>query len=126
MQKYIFLILVLFTPSPYYCILLLPSIVYSVESLIASFFAPPPPPPHGPCAGVGGVFTAEDAYRKIRSGASLVQVYSSVALEGPALVPEIVGGLARLVAADGFSSVGEAVGADHRVVGANARSPRAS
>lgn len=64
--------------------------------------------------GCGGVFTAEDAYAKIRAGASLVQLYSALVYEGPGLVARINRGLAELLKRDGFSSVREAVGNDYR------------
>jgi dihydroorotate dehydrogenase len=67
-----------------------------------------------PIIGVGGVASAADAYAKIRAGASLVQLYSALVFEGPGLVRRIKDGLAGLLARDGFSSVAEAVGADHR------------
>ena len=61
--------------------------------------------------GCGGVLSAEDAYAKIRAGASLVQVYTGLVYEGPAFVRRLHAGLARLLAREGFHSVGEAVGA---------------
>jgi dihydroorotate dehydrogenase len=63
--------------------------------------------------GCGGVSSAEDAYRKIRAGASLVQVYTGLIYEGPGLVRRLNAGLGELLARDGFASVAEAVGADH-------------
>ena len=60
--------------------------------------------------GVGGVFTAEDAYAKIKLGASLVQMLTALIYEGPGVVRRINLGLARLLARDGFGSVAEAVG----------------
>ncbi len=63
--------------------------------------------------GVGGVSDAQSAYAKIRAGASLVQLYTALVYEGPALVERINRGLARLLKRDGFGSVTEAVGADH-------------
>jgi dihydroorotate dehydrogenase len=65
-----------------------------------------------PVIGVGGVATAEDAYRKIRAGASLVQLYTALIYRGPAVAREINRGLLALLERDGFDSVGEAVGAD--------------
>lgn len=62
--------------------------------------------------GVGGIFSAEDAYRSIRLGASAVQVYTALVYRGPAVVGEIKRGLAALLRRDGFASVAEAVGAD--------------
>jgi len=65
-----------------------------------------------PVVGVGGVASAEDAYRKIRAGASLVQLYTGLVYEGPSLAREINRGLLGLLERDGFDSVTEAVGAD--------------
>lgn len=67
-----------------------------------------------PLIGVGGVGSAEQAYAKIRAGASLVQLYSALVFEGPALIGRIKRGVAELLARDGFASVTQAVGADHR------------
>lgn len=60
----------------------------------------------------GGVFTAEDAYAKIRRGASLVQLLTALVYEGPGVVRRITQGLARLLERDGFSNVADAVGAE--------------
>jgi dihydroorotate dehydrogenase len=65
-----------------------------------------------PVVGVGGVATAEDAYEKIRAGASVVQLYTSLVYEGPAVARDINRGLLDLLERDGFDSVNEAVGAD--------------
>lgn len=62
--------------------------------------------------GVGGVGSAEQAYAKIRAGASAVQLYTALAYEGLGLVPRILAGLEALLARDGFASVTDAVGAD--------------
>ncbi|PWC82813.1 dihydroorotate dehydrogenase [Azospirillum sp. TSH100] len=67
-----------------------------------------------PIVGVGGVATGADAYAKIRAGASLVQLYSAMVYAGPAVVHRIRRELAELLRRDGFRSVAEAVGADHR------------
>jgi dihydroorotate dehydrogenase len=67
-----------------------------------------------PLVGVGGVSSGADAYAKIRAGASLVQLYSALVYEGPGLPRRINRELATLLRRDGFGSVGEAVGADHR------------
>lgn len=63
--------------------------------------------------GIGGVFSAEDAYRKIRLGASLVQLMTSLIYEGPSLVGQINRGLCELLRRDGFQHVGQAVGTAH-------------
>jgi dihydroorotate dehydrogenase len=63
-----------------------------------------------PLIGVGGVFSAEDAYEKIRAGASLVQLYTALIYKGPALVAQIVERLPRFLKRDGFKSIGEAAG----------------
>jgi dihydroorotate dehydrogenase len=65
-----------------------------------------------PIVGVGGIFTADDAYARIRAGAALVQVYTAIVYKGPGVVPEIVGGLRERLARDGFRSITEAIGAD--------------
>ena len=67
-----------------------------------------------PIVGVGGVASADDAYAKIRAGASLVQLYTALVFEGPGLVGRIKNGLAALLKRDGFSTVAEAIGVDHR------------
>jgi len=68
-----------------------------------------------PLIGVGGIASAEHAYAKIRAGASLVQLYTALIFEGPALLGRIKSGLAELLRRDGFSTIAEAVGADHVV-----------
>ncbi|KAL4443365.1 hypothetical protein ABPG75_011102 [Micractinium tetrahymenae] len=67
-----------------------------------------------PIVGVGGVSSGADAYAKIRAGASLVELYSAFAFEGPRLVPRVKRELAALLEKDGFASVADAVGTDHR------------
>jgi len=64
--------------------------------------------------GVGGIFSAEDAYRKIRLGASLVQLITGMVYRGPQLIGSINRGLAACLRRDGFSSIAEAVGTAHR------------
>ena len=65
-----------------------------------------------PLIGVGGVASAEDAYAKIRAGASLVQLYTALIYQGFGLIGRINDGLAELLARDGFPSVADAVGVD--------------
>ncbi len=69
-----------------------------------------------PIFGVGGVFCADQAYEKIRAGASVVQLYTGLIYQGPGLVRRMLASLALLLNRDGFRSVTEAVGADHRSV----------
>jgi dihydroorotate dehydrogenase len=64
-----------------------------------------------PLVGVGGIATAEQAWERIRAGASLVQIYSAMVYEGPGLAGRIARGLERLAARDGFAKVSDAVGA---------------
>jgi dihydroorotate dehydrogenase len=61
--------------------------------------------------GVGGIASGADAYAKIRAGASAVQLYSALAYQGPGLVVTIRRDLAARLAADGFATIAEAVGA---------------
>ena len=56
-------------------------------------------------------FSAEDAYARIRAGASLVQLYSALVYEGPGLAARIAKALVPLLQRDGFASLSEAVGA---------------
>jgi dihydroorotate dehydrogenase len=67
-----------------------------------------------PLIGCGGVFSGADAYAKIRAGASLVQLYTGLVFEGPGLIPRIKHELAGLLEREGFKSVSEAVGRDHK------------
>ncbi|MEW5318507.1 MAG: hypothetical protein WDW38_009723 [Sanguina aurantia] len=71
-----------------------------------------------PMIGVGGVSSGEDAYKKIRAGASLVQLYTAFAYDGPIAVPNMKQELVACLKRDGFANVAEAVGADHRMPGA--------
>lgn len=65
-----------------------------------------------PLVGVGGIASAEDAWARIRAGASLVQLYSAMVYEGVGLGKQIVRGLEQLMQRDGFTSIAEAVGVD--------------
>jgi len=67
-----------------------------------------------PLIGVGGISNGADAYAKIRAGASLVQLYTALIYAGPALIGEIVRDLGKRLRADGFDTMADAVGADHR------------
>jgi dihydroorotate dehydrogenase len=67
-----------------------------------------------PLIGVGGIASGDDAYAKIRAGASLVQLYTAMVYQGPGLVVRIRRELAARLAADGFACLADAVGADHR------------
>lgn len=63
-----------------------------------------------PLVAAGGIASAEDAYARIRAGASLVQLYSALVYEGPVLARRIATGLAALLRRDGFANVADAVG----------------
>lgn len=62
--------------------------------------------------GSGGISSADDAYRKVRLGASLVQVYTGLVYRGPGLLRQLCTGLARRLERDGFAGLDEAVGVD--------------
>jgi dihydroorotate dehydrogenase subfamily 2 len=62
--------------------------------------------------GVGGVFSAEDAYRKMRLGASLIQLITGMIYEGPGLIGDINRGLVKFMNRDGFKRIDEIVGVD--------------
>lgn len=63
--------------------------------------------------GVGGVFNANDAYRKIKLGASLVEMITGLIYEGPQVVGDINHGLVELLKKDGYSNIKQAVGKDN-------------
>jgi dihydroorotate dehydrogenase len=67
-----------------------------------------------PLVGVGGIASGADAYERIRAGASLVQLYTALVYEGPALVARIKRELAALLRRDGFATAAAAVGAERR------------
>ena len=69
-----------------------------------------------PLIGVGGISSGEDAYARIRAGASLVQLYTAMVYEGPGLVRRVRRELVDCLKKDGFKNVSEAVGAAHRQV----------
>jgi dihydroorotate dehydrogenase len=63
-----------------------------------------------PIVGVGGVFTAEDAWEKISAGASLVQLYTGFIYRGPGIAHEINEGLTNILNREGFTTLDAAVG----------------
>ena len=63
-----------------------------------------------PIIGVGGVFTAEDAWEKISAGASLVQLYTGFIYEGPRVAQRINQGLVDIMTRHGFKNLNDAVG----------------
>ena len=65
-----------------------------------------------PLIGVGGIASADDAWERIRAGASLVQLYSAMVYEGPGIARRIADGLVQRLERDGYSSISEAVGSE--------------
>lgn len=65
--------------------------------------------------GTGGIFSAEDAYRKIKLGASLVQLITGMVFQGPQLIAEINLGLIKLLNCDGFKNISEAIGIENKI-----------
>jgi dihydroorotate dehydrogenase len=63
---------------------------------------------------VGGISTAEEAYKRIKAGASLIQIYSGFIFKGPSMCKNINNGLIELLKADGYSHISEAIGADFK------------
>lgn len=63
-----------------------------------------------PLIGVGGISTPEQAYEKIRAGASAVQLYSAMVYQGISLIPQIARGLDSLLVRDGFANISDAIG----------------
>ncbi len=68
-----------------------------------------------PIVGVGGIFTAQDAFEKIKAGASLVQAYTGFVYEGPSFAHAVVDGLRKLLDEGGFVSVDDAVGSSNLI-----------
>ena len=60
----------------------------------------------------GGIADADDAWRRIKAGASLVQLYSAMVYKGPDIGRVIADGLAERLTREGYSNISEAVGAD--------------
>jgi dihydroorotate dehydrogenase len=65
-----------------------------------------------PLIGVGGIASAEDAWDRIRAGASLIQLYSAMVFEGPGIARRIARGLAERLKRDGLSNITELVGTE--------------
>jgi len=63
---------------------------------------------------VGGIDCAQEAYKRIKAGASLVQVYTALIFKGPNLIKEINKGLLGLLKQDGYTHISQAVGADRK------------
>ncbi|MBE8220234.1 MAG: quinone-dependent dihydroorotate dehydrogenase [Alphaproteobacteria bacterium] len=64
--------------------------------------------------GAGGISTPDQAYAKIRAGASLLQIYTSLVYHGPGLLNDLKKGLVARLHVDGFATIDEAIGADHK------------
>lgn len=65
-----------------------------------------------PLIGVGGISNANDAWERIRAGASLIQLYTAMVYDGPGIARRIARGLAQHLKREGFASIGEAVGSE--------------
>jgi len=63
---------------------------------------------------VGGISDAKDAYRRIKAGASLIQIYSAFIFQGPSMCKNINEELIALIKADGYNNISEAIGADYK------------
>lgn len=74
-----------------------------------------------PIIGVGGVFSGQDAYDKIKAGASLIQLYTGLTYEGPPIVNKIKRELVELLERDNLESISQAVGMDHKTANKNAK-----
>ena len=85
-----------------------------IDDIVATLYGIVGPDSRYGLMAAGGVFDAEAAYRKIRLGASVVQVYTGLVYRGPGLVREILAGLVALLERDGFAAAGDAVGVDAR------------
>ena len=65
-----------------------------------------------PLIGVGGIASADDAWQRIRAGASLVQLYTAMVYHGPGIARRIAHGLAQRLERHGFTSIADAVGSE--------------
>ena len=65
--------------------------------------------------GCGGVFNAEDAYKKIKLGASLIQLITGMVYQGPQTISQINLGLVKLLKKDGYKNISEAIGANNKI-----------
>jgi len=63
---------------------------------------------------VGGIDSPDEAYKRVKAGASLIQIYSMLIYKGPKLIKDINLGLIERLKADGFKNISDAVGADLR------------
>jgi len=64
--------------------------------------------------GVGGIFSAKEAYEKIKHGATLVELITGMLFEGPQLIGQINAGIVELMEKDGYTHISQAIGAYHR------------
>lgn len=64
--------------------------------------------------GVGGIFSAEDAYEKIKRGATLVQLITGMIYQGPQLIGEINKGIVKLLKNDGYTNISQAIGSHYK------------
>ena len=62
--------------------------------------------------GIGGVASGEDAYKKIRAGASVIQLYTALVYKGPGLIEEKKSTLSACLTRDGLSNITSAIGVD--------------
>ena len=83
-----------------------------INGILASLYKIIGPDSRYGLMAAGGVFSAADAVRKIRLGASAVQLYSGLVYRGPGVVREILSGMVTQLERDGFAGVADAVGAD--------------
>jgi dihydroorotate dehydrogenase len=88
-----------------------PPVEEYVNAILATLYEIVGPQSRYALMAAGGVSTAEDAYRKLRLGATVVQLYTALVYRGPHVVKEIAGHLARLLERDGFERASDAVGA---------------
>jgi len=65
--------------------------------------------------GLGGIFTAEDAYEKIKAGANVVQIITGLFYKGPEAAKKINKGLVELLRRDGYTNISEAVGKEKNI-----------
>lgn len=68
-----------------------------------------------PIIGVGGIMNSNDAYDKIKAGASVIQIYTGLVYNGPGILPKMIDELSNMLIKDGYKNVSEAVGANVKI-----------
>ena len=80
--------------------------------MLSACASPPLPPSQALQAAESAISNAEQAYAKIKAGASLIQIYSALIFQGFGIIPDITEGIAAALERDGFKHISEAIGCE--------------